>query len=76
MMDTMGPEELAGQAKNVVNQWNVLMYFVPFIFFALSAGCFVVGLTSAVMIEGLYRGELMLLRRQLKKPCSTAGKGE
>ncbi|WP_409457421.1 hypothetical protein [Klebsiella variicola] len=65
MMDTMGPEELA-DGKNVVNLWNVLMYFVPFIFFALSAGCFVVGLTSAVMIEGLYR-ELMLFAPSVKK---------
>ncbi|WP_395306044.1 hypothetical protein [Enterobacter sp. ECC-019] len=73
---TMGPEDLTGRAKAVVNQWNVLMYFVPCIFFALSAGCCVVWVSGVVLSELLYRCDLLLLHRQLKKPCATAGKGE
>lgn len=61
------PEEIQGAAKNVMNLWNVLMYFVPFIFFALSAGCAVVGLFCYGVTELLYRGEGLLIRRKSQK---------
>lgn len=64
---TLTPEEKLGAAKNVMNLWNVLMYFVPFIFFALSTGCAVVGLFCYGVTELLYRGEWLLIRRKSQK---------
>ncbi len=37
--DLLTPPEKLESANNIINQWNVLMYFVPFILFSLSIGC-------------------------------------
>lgn len=49
--ETLTPEEKLGTAKNVMNLWNVLMYFVPFILFSLSAGCFATALLGGITAE-------------------------
>lgn len=76
------PEEIQGAAKNVISLWNVLMYFVPGIFFSISFGCGVVGFVAVVFTELLYQGELLIIRRKRQKhayrhPGTAAGdKGE
>ncbi|MGE0968610.1 hypothetical protein ACQFN5_00380 (plasmid) [Klebsiella sp. WOUb02] len=66
--ETFTPEQMAGEAKNVISLWNVLMYFVPGIFWALSAGCAVTGIYSFVITELIYQGELWLIRRKKYLP--------
>lgn len=40
-----------GAAKNIMNLWNVLMDFVPFILFSLSIGCLATALLGVLMAE-------------------------
>lgn len=56
--------EWAGRLGDAMTLWNVLMYFLPFIFYALSVGFGVVGIVSVVWIEIIYQGELFLLRKK------------
>ena len=49
--ELLTPSEKLGSAENVMNLWNVLMYFVPFILFSLSIGCLATALLGVLMAE-------------------------
>ena len=49
--ELLTPSEKLGSAKNFMNLWNVLMYFVPFILFSLSIGCLATALLGVLMAE-------------------------
>lgn len=49
--DLLTPPEKLESANNIINQWNVLMYFVPFILFSLSIGCLATALLGVLIAE-------------------------
>jgi len=49
--ELLAPAVDIGAAKNIMNLWNVLMDFVPFILFSLSIGCLATALLGVLMAE-------------------------
>ncbi|EPO7758686.1 conjugal transfer protein TrbF, partial [Klebsiella pneumoniae] len=53
-------------ANNIINQWNVLMYFVPFILFSLSIGCLATALLGVLIAELAFWFEYAFEKRFLR----------
>ena len=51
LTELLTPAVDIGAAKNIMNLWNVLMDFVPFILFSLSIGCLATALLGVLMAE-------------------------
>lgn len=52
------------EAKSIKDLWNVLMYFVPFTLFSLSAGCLAVCVLVGVYVEIIYWIEMTIQKKR------------
>uniref|UniRef100_UPI004043AE49 conjugal transfer protein TrbF n=2 Tax=Klebsiella/Raoultella group TaxID=2890311 RepID=UPI004043AE49 len=64
--DLLTPPEKMESANNIINQWNVLMYFVPFILFSLSIGCLATALLGVLIAELAFWFEYAFEKRFLR----------
>lgn len=59
--------------RQVKDLWNVLMYFIPLIFFALSGGLAVAAVVYSVLNVIETNRRIFLLKRKMKKRALLAG---